>query len=70
MTELVDTKDKLDDYKKNSELSGESTTDSVEVAKLKQEVALKDKQLELLKEQATNLSKDYDAASTTATKRT
>ncbi|EEQ36017.1 putative endoplasmic reticulum transmembrane protein [Clavispora lusitaniae] len=70
VTELVDTKDKLDDYKKNSELSGESTTDSVEVAKLKQEVALKDKQLELLKEQATNLSKDYDAASTTATKRT
>lgn len=66
VAELITTKDKLDDLTKNAELK----SDSAEVEKLKAELADKDSDLELLKEQADSLSKDYDAASTSATKRT
>lgn len=69
VAELVHTKDKLDDFKKNNALTESTTSDSAEVAKLKEELALRDKDLELLKEQAASLSKDYDAASTDAIKR-
>lgn len=65
VAELINTKDKLDDLNKNSELKGESS----EVAELKATLAQKDADLELLKEQASALSKDYDTATTTATQR-
>lgn len=65
VAELINTKDKLDDLNKNSELKGESS----DVAELKATLAQKDSDLELLKEQASSLSKDYDTAATTATQR-
>lgn len=65
VAELINTKDKLDDINKTTELKGEGS----EVAKLKAELAEKEKDLELLKEQSASLSKDYETASTTATKR-
>lgn len=68
VAELINTKDKLDDLNKNSELKG-GASESGEVADLKAQLAEKDADLELLKEQASSLSKDYDTASTTATKR-
>lgn len=69
VAELVETKDKLDDFKKNTDLAESSASDSAEVARLKEELAARDKNLELLKEQAASLSKDYDSASTTSIKR-
>lgn len=68
VAELINTKDKLDDLNKNSELKG-GASESGEVADLKAQLAEKDADLELLKDQASSLSKDYDTASTTATKR-
>lgn len=67
VAELILTKDKLDEI--NTEPTGTVTEDTPEIAKLKQELAEKDKDLELLKEQATSLSKDYEATSASATKR-
>lgn len=64
VAELISTKDKLDDYNKNSELKG--TDGDNEVSRLKAELAQKNDDLELLKDQAASLSKDY--ASTTSAK--
>lgn len=65
VAELISTKDKLDDLNKNTILKG----DSAELANLKSSLADKDSEVELLKQQASSLSKDYDTASTSATKR-
>lgn len=56
VTELIDTKDKLDGA------NVESTT-TPEVAKLKKELSQKDEDLEILKDQAASLSKEYDSVS-------
>lgn len=70
VAELINTKDKLDSINKNGELKGGvNGKDSAEIAKLKAELEEKDKDLELLKEQATSLSKDYAIASTAASQR-
>lgn len=61
VAELISTKDKLDDLNKNTELKGESA----ELGNLKTSLADKDSEVELLKEQASSLSKDYDTASAT-----
>lgn len=66
VAELIETKDKLDDLSKNNELSGST---SGEAQKLEKTLGDRDEELLNLKEQATSLSKDYDANSTTATKR-
>lgn len=67
VAELIATKDKLDSYKANEGLK--LPTDSAEIAKLKKELATKDEDLEILKEQAKSLSKDYEAVSDTTQKR-
>ncbi|EDK36629.1 hypothetical protein PGUG_00727 [Meyerozyma guilliermondii ATCC 6260] len=56
VTELIDTKDKLDGAKTNG-------ASSPELEKLKKELKQKDEDLEILKDQATSLSKDYDTGS-------
>ncbi|ABN66608.2 receptor-associated protein [Scheffersomyces stipitis CBS 6054] len=67
VAELIATKDKLDSYKANE--GSKLPTDSAEIAKLKKELATKDEDLEILKEQAKSLSKDYEAVSDTTQKR-
>lgn len=57
VAELIVTKDKLDDLK--TAPKGESLV----LAALQEELAEKEKQAELLKEQAQSLSKEYDAVS-------
>lgn len=64
VAELLVTKDKLDNLKANEELEGKSSgTESATITKLKAQLAAKDADLKILKEQADSLSKDYDAAS-------
>ncbi|CAH2355250.1 endoplasmic reticulum transmembrane protein 3 [[Candida] railenensis] len=67
VAELIITKDKLDLVKGNSDLkTGAKGGDSAEIAELKKELAKKDEDLEILKEQASGLSSDYEAISNTA----
>lgn len=68
VAELITTKDKLDDLTVNSALVGKTGADSPEVAQLRTTLASKDSDLELLKEQASSLSKDYDTATASARK--
>ncbi|CAI5756619.1 unnamed protein product [Candida verbasci] len=68
VVELIQTKDKLDDLKQNDTSATGST--SSETEKLKAELAQKDEDLNILKNQAKSLSNDYDAATATATSNT
>ncbi|KAF3992450.1 hypothetical protein FT663_00730 [Candidozyma haemuli var. vulneris] len=63
VAELVFTKDKVDDYKKEHGEITPATGDSDEIVQLKKELASKDEELTNLKEQAEGLSKDYTNAS-------
>ena len=64
VAELIITKDKLDLVKGNAELKDGAGGDTAEVAELRQTLARKDEDLEILKEQAASLSKDYKSVST------
>lgn len=61
VAELIDTKDRLDDYNKNKELAGTQQS-SAEATGLQKQLHEKDAELSKLKEQASSLSADYDAA--------
>lgn len=65
VAELIITKDKLDLVKGNSELKGlgKGGADSAEIIELKKQLAKRDEDLEILKEQATSLSSDYETVS-------
>ncbi|GEQ69508.1 hypothetical protein JCM33374_g3180 [Metschnikowia sp. JCM 33374] len=65
VAELIDTKDKLDDYNKNKQLAA-SEPSSAETTALKKELAAKDSELSTLKHQATSLSSEYDDAASKA----
>lgn len=69
VAELIDTKDRLDAAKTSSDNAAATEKDSDEIAKLKEELASKDQDLDILKEQAKSLSKDYELVTTEATKR-
>lgn len=58
VVELINTKDKLDIFKANGVLAS-SKDDSTVIADLKEQLAKKDEDLEILKEQAKSLSKEY-----------
>lgn len=60
--ELTQTKDKLDN------LNSTNTTDSLEVADLKLQLKQKEEDLEILKNQAEALSKDYESVSSETVK--
>lgn len=62
--ELILTKDKLDNAKANKEYND----DSEEVKRLKEELEAKNENIEILKEQANSLSKEYDQGSSTGAK--
>ncbi|CCE83263.1 Piso0_003835 [Millerozyma farinosa CBS 7064] len=62
--ELILTKDKLDNAKANKEYND----DSEEVKRLKEELEAKNENIEILKEQASSLSKDYDQETSTEAK--
>lgn len=62
--ELILTKDKLDNAKANKEYND----DSEEVKRLKEELEAKNENIEILKEQANSLSKDYDQETSTEAK--
>ncbi|CAK7896664.1 endoplasmic reticulum transmembrane protein 3 [[Candida] anglica] len=64
VAELILTKDKLDNLKANDSLKSGPKQDSAEIQQLKLELAKKDEDLEILKEQAASLSKEYDSVST------
>lgn len=64
VAELIQTKDKLDDYNKNKEL-GTSTSTNAEANELKKTLAEKDSEFSNLKDQATGLSDEYSSASAT-----
>lgn len=64
VAELLVTKDKLDNLRANEELDPKGTAaEATTITKLKAQLAAKDADLEILKEQAASLSKDYDATS-------
>lgn len=62
VAELIVTKDKLDGLKADND-SKKTEEPSAEVAKLQARLKSKEEELELLKDQASNLSKDYDDVS-------
>lgn len=62
VAELTQTKDKLDN------LNSTNTTDSLEVADLKLQLKQKEEDLEILKNQAEALSKDYESVSSETVK--
>lgn len=67
VSELILTKDKLDDYNRNNELQKDTSLaseDSEDIKALKKELAEKDAVLQSLKNQANGLSKEYAGAST------
>ncbi|ODV79758.1 receptor-associated protein [Suhomyces tanzawaensis NRRL Y-17324] len=63
VAELIATKDKLD-AKKVESGSTDAAEDSEKIAALKKELAARDEDLEILKDQAKNLTKDYDSVAT------
>ncbi|CAH6723058.1 endoplasmic reticulum transmembrane protein 3 [[Candida] jaroonii] len=60
VAELIVTKDKVDALSADG-LEESKTNDSKKITALKEELAAKDQELELLKEKAESLSKDYDS---------
>lgn len=62
--ELILTKDRLDNAKANKEYND----DSEQVKRLKEELEAKNENIEILKEQANSLSKDYDQETSTEAK--
>ncbi|KAK7679098.1 hypothetical protein QCA50_017857 [Cerrena zonata] len=71
--ELLVTKDKLDNLKANEDLDAKTKVvteeDTQELASLKKELASKDEDLTILKEQAEHLSNEYDATSSSVKSR-
>ncbi|KAI5954088.1 ECM3 [Candida margitis] len=64
VVELIATKDKVDALKENNAEAGSATAeDSEELAKLKAQLAEKERTLETLKSQASTLGKDYEGES-------
>ncbi|ODV70527.1 receptor-associated protein [Hyphopichia burtonii NRRL Y-1933] len=73
VAELLVTKDKLDNLKANEDLDAKTKVvteeDTQELASLKKELASKDEDLTILKEQAEHLSNEYDATSSSVKSR-
>ncbi|KAK6461808.1 B-cell receptor-associated protein 31-like-domain-containing protein [Scheffersomyces coipomensis] len=64
VAELVTTKDKLDNLKSKNG----NGSDSAEIAQLKKELAAKDEDLQILKDQAKSLTDDYEQVSVDSSK--
>jgi len=65
VAELITTKDKLDSLK--SKTANNTDNDPAEIKALKKELAAKEEDLQILKDQAKNLSSDYDQVSSSST---